>query len=565
MNHADPPSSPFQDDLAVLAEQLKDFISERVPGFDAGPEAIDQRRQRALAGFRYFAKTYFPHYVSEHDSVLHRDLYERLPRLVADVGGRRRGVKLAVAAPRGEAKSTLITQLFTLWCAISGRRKFIPIIMDAHHQAAAMLEAIKAELEINPRLSLDFPEQCGAGPVWKEGVAVTAAGAKFQTFGSGKRMRGLRHGSQRPDLVICDDLENDDNVRSPSQRDKLERWMRNAVLKLGPADDSMDVICVGTILHHDALLARLMNNPLWESVRFQAIIKWPDDMALWDRWGEILVREGEAAADRFHADNRAAMEAGARVSWPRVRSLSTLMKMRVRDGVEAFDAELQNQPMPESAIFRELTFWDRERDDGEWVCFGAVDPSMGKSGRRGDPSAILVGGYDRLTGVLYVLEADIRRRPPARIIDDVIAYQAQYDCRSWVVETVQFQEFFKDEIIRRSAELGEPVPVRGVKPTRDKGLRIERLQPHIANGLIRFHRHQETLIAQLRHWGEGASHDDGPDALEMLWRLAVEGGTKLGEYHSLGRRPALEGAEDHTDTGLSGDTLFGGGMAWDGY
>lgn len=31
------------------------------------------------------------------------------------------------------------------------------IIMDAFEQAATMLEAIKAELEFNPRLAMDFP------------------------------------------------------------------------------------------------------------------------------------------------------------------------------------------------------------------------------------------------------------------------------------------------------------------------------------------------------------------------------------------------------------------------
>ena len=554
-------AAAFQDDLSTLSAQLKGFIAERVPGLDADPAAIRARRRQATDDFRFFARTYFPHYISEHDSVMHTFLYERLPRLAQ----RQAGVKLAVAAPRGEAKSTLVTQLFTLWCAVTGRRRFILVIMDAHHQAAVMLEAIKAELESNPRLQLDFPEQCGPGRIWKEGTAVTRGGARFQAFGSGKRMRGLRHGSRRPDLVICDDLENDDNVRSAIQRDKLDGWMRNAVLKLGPADDSMDVICVGTILHHDALLARLLGNPLWESARFQAILKWPDDMGLWDRWGAILARDGEAAADRFFADNRPAMEAGSAVSWPQVRTLETLMKIRARDGADAFDAELQNQPVKASALFKELVYWSREH--GDWIYFGAVDPSMGKSGRRGDPSAILVGGYDRASGVLNVVEADIRRRAPDRIIEDVIAYQAQYGCRLWVVETVQFQEFFKDEMIRRSAELGEPVPVRGVKPTRDKGLRIERLQPHVANGLIRFHRSQETLIGQLRHWGEGGTHDDGPDALEMLWRAAVDGVAAVGEHRSLAR-PAADAGRDH-EGGFADDGFIGlgggGGFSWEGY
>lgn len=536
MTHPTLTPKGFQTELAALAERLRRHVERHVPGFSTEPEVQTRRQQRARREFQYFAKTYFPHYISPHDSVLHTYLYNRLPRLLR---GRQKGVKLAIAAPRGEAKSTLVTQIFTLWCTITGNRKYIPIIMDTQHQAAAMLEAIKAELESNTRLLLDFPEACGAGTVWKAGVMVTSGGTKLQAFGSGRRMRGLRHGCHRPDMVICDDLENDVNVRSRTQRDKLEEWLRTTVLKLGAADDSMDVLVVGTILHHDSLLARLLHNPLWESARFQAILQWPKEMALWDQWQARLINEGEAAADAFFRQHRPQMEAGAQISWPKVRTLESLMKIRARDGINAFDAELQNQPLSENAVFQQLTFWGQRNPN--WVFFGAVDPSLGKSAGRGDPSAILVGGFDRESGVLDLVEADIRPRLPDRIIEDVIAYQSRYGCRLWVVEAVQFQEFFKDELIRRSAQRGVPIPARGVKPSRDKGLRISSLQPHIANSLIRFHQSQGTLLEQLRHWGEGNdTHDDGPDALEMLWRAVHEGATGLGEVRSAGCRVSQE-------------------------
>ncbi len=51
-------------------------------------------------------------------------------------------------------------------------------------------------------------------------------------------------------------------------------------------------------------------------------------------------------------------------------------------------------------------------------------------------------------------------------------------------------------------------------------MRIESLQPHIENDLIRVHASQSTLIQQLRHFPH-AEHDDGPDALHMLWMLAL--------------------------------------------
>ncbi|MBF0127797.1 MAG: hypothetical protein HQM02_11375, partial [Magnetococcales bacterium] len=219
----------FLEEMAGLGARLRREIEDRVAGFSDGAAATRQRRGQVDGSLRYFAKTYFPHYVCRHDSVMHTWLYDRLSRLDPTTG--KKGSKLALAAPRGEAKSTLITQIFSLWRVVTGRSRYIIIIMDAHHQAAAMLEAVKVELESNPRLLRDFPEVCGSGGVWKEGVAVTRSGVKLQAAGSGARLRGLRHGAARPDLVVCDDLENDENVRSRTQRDKLEIWMKKAVLK----------------------------------------------------------------------------------------------------------------------------------------------------------------------------------------------------------------------------------------------------------------------------------------------------------------------------------------------
>lgn len=66
------------------------------------------------------------------------------------------------------------------------------------------------------------------------------------------------------------------------------------------------------------------------------------------------------------------------------------------------------------------------------------------------------------------------------------------------------------------------IPAKAVVPHADKALRIESLQPYFAQGRIRLHPSQRTLIEQLRHFPL-ADHDDGPDALHMLWELAVGG------------------------------------------
>lgn len=520
-------NSDFLAGLAELAEGLRRQIDAGLDGWDITPEAVAERRRRVLdpvTGWKYFDQTYFPHYGKAAPSALHEYLYERLPRMVNAISGQRD----ALAAPRGEAKSTKISMSFVLWCLVTGIKWYPIIIMDAFEQAAEMLEAIKAELEANPRLQGDFPEATGQGKVWRVGVITTANGRKVEAFGSNKKIRGRRHGPHRPDLAIMDDIENDENVLTPAQRDKLQNFVTKGVLSLGPPDDSMDAIIVGTVLHYDSVLARFLKNPLWNHKVFRAVMQWPERMDLWDRFEELLLnadnpQAAEVAAMGFYQDNRADMDRGAQVSWPAVRPLVRLMIKRAREGHQAFDSEQQNDPVSgEDAPFaNSIRFWVNRLAD--WIFYGACDPSLGKAGNSRDPSAIGVGGFNRATGILDVVEAKIRKRTPDRIISDIVEMQREYACIVWGIESVQFQEFLRTELIKRSAALGVPVPARGLAPSTDKLLRIEALQPHMHNGLLRLHSSQTTLVDQFKHFPR-ADHDDGPDMVAMLWMLAVTGG-----------------------------------------
>lgn len=511
-------------ELAEYAGQLRSLIEAEVEGFSTKPADILRRRQAVLdpiSGYEYFVNNYFPHYISSGSkSELHEYLFELLPKVAADKESRSE----AIAAPRGEAKSTLVTQLYTLWRIVTGQTHYAVIVMDSIDQAYPMLETIKAELEFNPRIAADFPEAVGAGRVWQAGTIVTANSVKVQVAGSGKKLRGMRHGPYRPDLCILDDIENDEQVQNPEQRKKLQSWLEKTIEPLGGVGKKYDIIYIGTILHYDSVLSRTLKNRFWNSRLFKAVKRWPDRMDLWEEWETIWRNYGEAAAMAYYREHEAEMLKGAQTSWA-ARGILELMKKRAKIGPHSFACEYQNDPASgEDSPFADYmdkdVFFNTLPHDV--VMYGAVDPSLGKSGKSRDPSAILVGGYQKSTGILFVEVAKIRRRVPDLIIEETIELQKKHNCQVWAVESVQFQEFFKDELVKRSARAGCPVPARGIKPASDKLLRIESLQPHIANGLIKFRQEQRELIEQLRHFPD-ADHDDGPDALHMLWMLAVSG------------------------------------------
>lgn len=512
----------FLDKINQKARQIRSFCEmsqEKFDIFDA-----DNRIKQVfdpITGFDFFINTYFPHFIRHPSrSQLHEYLFEQLPKIVNSENS----VLMATAAPRGEAKSTIVSKLYTLYRIITGTSRYIIIAMDSTDQAYPMLEAIKTELESNARLAIDFPNICGIGRRWQAGTIITRNNIKVEVVGAGKKLRGRSHGAYRPDLVVLDDIENDENVRSPTQRDKLHNWLRNAILKLGGAGEKMDVIYIGTILHYDSVLNRILATVGWRSKKFKAVVRMPDNMALWDEWESIYLAdkddEGNSPlADEFYLANQAELEQGAVVSWL-ARPIVELMKIRARDGHESFDSEYQNDPTAgdDAPFANAISYYQFLPND--LIYFGSCDPSLGKKGSGRDPSAIVVAGLCRENGSVYIVEANIKKRVPDRIIEDVISMQKIYNCQSWAIEAVQFQEFLKDELVKRSAKQGVPIGAIGVKPNTDKALRIESLQPHMKNGVLLLNPSHTTLIDQFRHFPK-ADHDDGCDAVEMVFRLAT--------------------------------------------
>ncbi len=531
----------FEDSLIKLRAKMQQDIAARCDGFDTSPEATAKRRERARHDREFFARTYFPHYIrGKKDpetgeekpiplSVFQADFIKRLGEGELDP----EGVNDATAAPRGEAKSTYLT-IDVIHDIVYELKHYIIYAMDIWDQAASVVESIKVELEGNPRLLNDFPDATGQGPVWQVGVIVTKNSRKIQARGAGQRLRGLKHYARRPDKVVLDDIENDENVKQPKQRDKLEDWLDQAVENLGEAGEKCDIWLIGTVLHYDAVLVRKMNNPMWTSRKYQAIIQMPTRMDLWEKWEEILQNEGKKAARKFYKKHRAKMHEGAIVSWPTKRDILYLMEKRFKIKSRAFNTEYQNTATDENASFQTFTYWVQTQP--EWQYFGACDPSLGKKGKGRDPSAILVGGFNRKAKEMCVLEASIRKRTPKVIINNILAFQKQYGCVAWAIESVQFQELLRTDLIDAAIDNHININAVPIQQSIDKDLRIETLSVPIVDERIKFHSSQRMLISQLEQWPNG-DHDDGPDCLQMLWDIAITY-TKPTDIRTAGDRAA---------------------------
>lgn len=539
-------------DLKGLCTLLKDFLKrddtpERVRlrrEFEAGLPLTGEdglRRKLGAIDMEFFGRAYFPHYFSRPSPEFHRELDAiwqqgvlkgRYPLTPADTKAISRlpGVRRAVAAPRGHAKTTDLTFKGTMHSTLYGYKHYPIIISDSSEQAEGFLDNIRVEFEENTAILEDFGPL--AGSVWRSNVLVTKTNIKIEAIGSGKKIRGRKHRNWRPDLIILDDVENDENVRTPEQRSKLKNWFDKAVSKSG--DDYTDIVYIGTLLHYDSLLAKTLTNPAYRSIKYKAVIQFSQADDLWQQWESIFTdlsnddREADALA--FFQAHKAAMLEGTQVLWEEKLSYYDLMVMRVSEGEASFNSEEQNEPInPDDCLFMEEWFeYYNEAEinfrDPVFDFFGFIDPSLGKT-KRSDFSAIVTLAKHRSSGYMYVVDADIERRHPDRIIADVLAKERWlrasfgHGYRKLGAETNQFQWFLKEELAKASAKAGLYLPIEEVQQTSDKVMRIQTLQPDVKNKYIKFNRRHKRLLEQLTQFPMGA-HDDGPDALEGARSIA---------------------------------------------
>lgn len=516
------------------------------------------RKELAAFDLGYFGRAYLSHYFERESSHFHEELDEiwkssvmksKNPLSFAGKIARMEGSRNVIAAPRGHAKSTNLTFKDSLHATVYGYKHYILLISDSSEQAEGFLEEIKTELEENADLIEDFGALKGE-KTWRSNGILTKNDIKIEAIGSGKKVRGRKHRNWRPDLIVLDDIENDENVNTPEQRKKLKSWFEKAVSKAG--DTYTDIMYIGTVLHYDSLLNNVLHNPGYHAKKYRAVISWATNQSLWDAWESIYInlfnenREDDALA--FFEANREEMLEGTEVLWEDKLSYYALVKMKVTEGEASFNSELQNDPVdPDNATFNEewFDYYAPELMDWkspEFIFVGANDPSLGKN-KKSDTSSIINLALSIKTGYMYVVDASIEKRKPDVIIEDIFQMSQRLK-RDYAkgfykfgVETVQFQYYFKEVMAHRSVEEGEYLPIEEIQSSANKTLRIESLQPVIKNKYLKFNREHRALLKQLQEFPMGRN-DDGPDGLQMAVQLAqsVKAVAGKGTYKSVLRR-----------------------------
>ena len=492
-----------------------------------------------------FAIRYFSHYLKKPSSDFHKFLYE-LVSTKLNQKDRKEGIKYAIAAPRGGAKSSIISLIVPIWCMAYDKKRFIVIISDTAKKAEGFLADIKRELRFNAKLCRDFPELTGKGPIWRANYIETVNGISVLALGTGNNIRGERVSTERPDLVLGDDLENSEMLRSLSQRTYVRfQWFNKDVLPVGGEEGTItDFFIVGTILGKDSLLNALLDPqeyPEWESKRFSAVIEFSTS-PLWETWAELYKNRfndnRKEDAFKFFTVHKEEMLRGTKVLWPEGESYYRLMIHQLSDP-SGFITEKQNSPVDITKIMivEDQLHWENFMMDTNVIStirskrnpiFGALDPSLGKKAMVGDFSCIITLLRDLKTGYMFVLDIDISRRSVEEQIEAVIFNHRDFNYKLFAVETNAFQQVVADNIRAVSKITGSYVPIVELQNYSDKKMRIEGIIPFLSDGTVVFDTYKYNNNQEYRlgveqicsFTGEADTHDDCPDALEMCMRIA---------------------------------------------
>lgn len=426
---------------------------------------------------------------------------------------------VAIAAPRGHAKSTGVTLGYGLATLLFRERKFMVIVSDTEGQASSFLNAMKMELTENT----DLVELFGLKKDEKGNVDLSKKNSETEVVisfkekingidsfkivakGAEQKLRGLLWNGSRPDIILCDDMENDELVMNSERRKKFKNWFNGALV---PSLADRGIIrMVGTILHSDSLLENLMPNPS-DSHTFNTPLKeWSTRKKMWK-------------AVKYRAHDKDFKQ----LLWPEKKTaeqFKVLYDQAVRDGTtDSYSREYLNFPIDESiSFFKRADFIARTEEDkkNKLNYYIAVDLAISEE-ESADYSVFVVAGVDE-NKMLHIVDVIRERLDGREIVDTLIHLERTYKPSGIGIEDMQVSKsigpFLREEMVRQNTYLSLYQLKHGGK---DKVTRARSIQARMRAHGVKFDKEADWFFSfeqELLTFPRG-KNDDQVDAFAYL-------------------------------------------------
>lgn len=445
------------------------------------------RRELCYNSHQWFFSTYFADYIKHPTADLHRDLFA----ITED-----EQIKMAViVAFRGCGKSTTMTLSLPIWAIIGKpKKKFVVIVCQTQYQARLCLINIRRELENNDLLDNDFGPFFEQREEWSAStLLIPKLNARITAVSTDQSIRSIRHGQHRPDLIVCDDVEDLSSVKTREGRNKIYDWLSGDLIPAGDTDTKY--IIIGNLLHEDSMMMRLKERI--QKKELDGIYReWPiliNDKPTWP--GKFPDRESIEAKKRT---------IGNKVAWHREYLLEILpdedqiIDARSIQFYDELPAMNQENEYLNSFISADLAISQKDTADYTAIVIVHAYGFSPKERRYYIDKRIVnkrhghLATLETIEGFYHSLYAESPQKPMA------------------LIEAVQYQT----AVVEQLKENG--MQTKGIKITTDKRARLQMASPAFEQSRVFFPKTETARLAIQQIIGFGVEkYDDLVDAITM--------------------------------------------------
>lgn len=434
------------------------------------------RKKATIKSFYWFFHLYFEKYIKYETADFHKEMIDT----VSDPSV----LQMNVMAFRGSAKSSILTAAYPLWAIVSGQKKFIVIFSLNQALANTHLRNIVHALNSSTLLKDDYwPYDFEENETNQSVIRFPKYDAQIIAVGREQGLRGVRHGDNRPDCIIADDIEDTNTTRYQHSRDANFNWYTSELMTLG--DEQTKYITIGNMVHPDSIIGRLRRD-IAANVRDGVFLEYP------------LVQDGKPLWPARYPDDAAIERLKKRIGNPTIFQREYMLNyvadgnsIITRNDIEPYDSI---PPLP--------------RGERERIIIG-VDPAI-KDTARSDYTAmtiVTVRGYGEDTRY-FVHPNPIREKLDItgihRKIDEL---NRLYKGPKFYIETNGFQLAVLQAAQQRGIDATE------FRASERKEDRLNRIAYRIRDKKILFPRKgAEELITQMVDY-PATDHDDLMDSL----------------------------------------------------
>lgn len=371
--------------------------------------------------------------------------------------------QVGIVAPRGHAKSTALTYDYIMAEVCFRTASYVILIGSTEDKSAEQLSNISEELHTNEDLRVEFGIAGFESDTKTEIIVVCDDGHRFRIVARGaeQKIRGAMWNGKRPDLIVCDDMEDDEQVENKDRRSKFRRWFfraaKQALSKAGR------IRVHGTILHDDSLLARLIKNKAWTFLFFKAHRSYDD-------FSDLL--------------------------WPEQWNAEELRKIQIEfeeDGDSGgYSQEYLNTPLDNADAFLKKDWFlpMREEDyESQKKMYAGADFAVSKADMS-NRTSFTAGGKDVLNQISIVGQVK-GRWDTAEWIDELFDFNERWQPELFFVEGGVIWLSVYPMIVKEMQERDIYINFEVRQPIKDKATRGRPLQKRMKVGNVRFDKQAE--------------------------------------------------------------------------